>query len=125
MIESKFAKQLAIFRNELQWGGRLWVVNVRPIPLWILSQLSHVSSLIGISNVFNLFSVVTLFSIVIDALGCQSVFATPLLPFQTNRNYLVPRLCAFKTLRQITMNSVRVDFFDHQHSFSKNICYFK
>lgn len=57
-------------------GGRLWVVNVDQIHLWILSQLLHVSLLIKNINIFNLCMVTLLLSIVICALDELSIYMT-------------------------------------------------
>lgn len=62
-------------------GGRLWVVNVDQIHLWILSQLLHVSLLIKNINIFNLCMVTLLLSIVICALDELSIYMTFLLLF--------------------------------------------
>lgn len=55
-------------------GGRLWVVNVDQIHLWILSQLLHVSLLIKNINIFNLCMVTLLLSIVICLLDELSIY---------------------------------------------------
>lgn len=62
-------------------GGRLWVVNVDQIHLWILSQLLHVSLLIKNINIFNLCMVTLLLSIVICALDELSIYMTFLFLF--------------------------------------------